>query len=253
MVGKARGQRQPAQQNQQAHQHHQQAEAALTGLRHHRRQPGQHAGADILQAAHQRPGGSGEERERLHRAAGGQREQHPGAEEEQRRRHQQGPDGHDAQQPWDPHHQTRQQAADHRLPHQGRETLVGAAGKPRPEERRRDRQNKQNTHRHAAQAEHRAHQHPGAGFEYRNPRQAADQHQQIAVKGAGAEQRFVAGQKFGARRPFRARFRHPLRHAEGHPGAQDQQESVAGAPAPQGVEDAAEQRGNQRADQNTHI
>ncbi len=94
---------------------------------------------------------------------------------------------------------------------------------------------------------------PEPGFEYRNPRQAADQHQQIAVKGAGAEQRFVAGQKFGARRPFRARFRHPLRHAEGHPGAQDQQESVAGAPAPQGVEDAAEQRRNQRADQNTHI
>jgi hypothetical protein len=63
MVGKARGQRQPAQQNQQTHQHHQQTEAALTGLRHHRRQPGQHAGADILQAAHQRPGGTGEERE----------------------------------------------------------------------------------------------------------------------------------------------------------------------------------------------
>ena len=35
MMGKARGQRQPAQQNQQAHQHHQQPETALTGLRHH--------------------------------------------------------------------------------------------------------------------------------------------------------------------------------------------------------------------------
>ena len=139
------------------------------------------------------------------------------------------------------------------MPHQGRETLVGAAGKPGAEEGRRDRQNKQNTHRHAAQAEHRAHQYAGTGFEYRNPRQAADQHEQVTVKGAGAEQRFVAGQKFGARRALRARFRHPFRHAKGHPRAQHQQEGVTGAPVPQGVEDAAEQRGNQRADQNTHI
>ncbi|NYY80534.1 hypothetical protein DMH27_14420 [Raoultella planticola] len=55
--------------------------AALTGLRHHRREPGQDAGADVLQAAHQRACRPGKEREGFHRAAGRQWKQHAGAKE----------------------------------------------------------------------------------------------------------------------------------------------------------------------------
>ncbi len=206
-----------------------------------------------MQPPHQCPGGAREERERLHRTAGCQREQHPRAKEEQRGRDEQGPDVHHPEQARDPHHQPRQQAAHHRLPHQGGEAFIGTPGEPGAEKRRRDRQNKQNTHHHTAEAQPGAQQYARTGFEYRDPRQATHQHQHVAVKGSVAEEDFVAGEQFGARRFRGPGFRHPARHAEGDDNAQHQQKAVAGAPGPHGIQQAANQRGQQRADQNAHI
>jgi len=56
-------------------------------LRQLRREPRQPAGAHILQAANQRARRTGQEGERLHRAAGCQRKEHPGTEEEERGGH----------------------------------------------------------------------------------------------------------------------------------------------------------------------
>ena len=140
-----------------------------------------------MQAAHQRASCSGEEWERFHRAAGRQWEQHSSAEEEQRGGDQQRPDVHHAKQTWNPHHEARQQATEYRLPHQRCEALIRATRKPRAEKRRRNWQNKQDAHHHAAQTQHRSHQHAGAGFKDGDSRQSANQHQQITGKCAVAE------------------------------------------------------------------
>lgn len=92
-----------------------------------------------------------------------------------------------------------------------------------------------------------------------SPQLAARQSWQPVILSVGfvergiAEQRFVTGRQPGARCASRTGFRHPARHAKGYARAQNQQESVAGAPAPQRIEDTANQRRQQRADQNSHI
>ena len=147
---KARRQRQPAQQNQQSHQHHQGrgcpdrfAASSPTAT------PA--AGTDILQPAHQRPGGAGEEREGFHRAAGRQRKQHPRQKKRTARREPAGSRRSSRPAGQGSTSAPRQQAANHRLPHRRREAFVRPAGKPGAKERRRDRQNKQNADRHTAQ------------------------------------------------------------------------------------------------------
>ena len=128
-----------------------------------------------------------------------------------------------------------------------------ASGEPGAEKGGGDRQNKQNADGKGIQPQHAAQQHAAARFENRNARQRADQQHNKAYKAGIAQQSLIAAEKRRDFAALRTRLRQPAHHRAGHCDAEQQQESETGVPAEQLRQQRADNRRQQRTDQQAHI